>query len=176
MIFRVVFFILLIINFSSHAEIIENRKIITKSFDVWNVSCEDDEMLNYVRCRLFAEITEKTTFFVNPQSNNNKILIVSEDGYYDRRFFVKIDSNGLITSNNFVVNKYNMVNFNQKDINNIYNQLQNSMNMYLRFTIKDNTSVNGFKEITAKVSLVEFQKALAYFNKQINKYNFNINR
>ena len=47
--------------------------------------------------------------------------------------------------------------------------------MYLRFTIKDNTSVNGFREITAKLSLTEFQKALIYFNKQINKYNFNVN-
>ena len=164
------------INFGARAEIIENRKIVNKNFGIWNVSCEDDEMLNYIRCRLFAEITEKTTLFVNPQSNNNKILIVSEDGYYDRRFFIKIDGNGLITSNNFAINKYNLVSFNQKDINKIYDQIQNSMNMYLRFTIKDNTSVNGFREITAKVSLVEFQRALAYFNKQINKYNFNINR
>lgn len=175
MIFRIIFLILLIINFSSKAEIIENRKIINKSFDVWNVSCEDDEMLNYVRCRLFAEITEKTTFFVNPQSNNNKILIVSEDGYYDRRFFIKIDDNGLITSNDFTVNKYNIVNFSPKDIKNMYNQLQKGITMYLRFTIKDNTSVNGFREITAKLSLTEFQKALIYFNKQVNKYNFNIN-
>ena len=98
---KIIFFVILTISFGSKAEIIENRRIINKSFDVWNVSCEDDEMLNYVRCRLFAEITEKTTFFVSPQSNNNKILIVSEDGYYDRRFFIKIDDNGLITSNNF---------------------------------------------------------------------------
>lgn len=159
------------INSAFSTEIIENKKIINKNFDVWNVSCEEDEMLKYVRCRMFAEITENTTFFVNPQSNDNKILIVSKDGYYDRKFFVKIDTNGLITSNNFIVNKYNLVNFNPKDIKNIYNQLHNGVFMYLRFTIKDNMSANGFKEITAKVSLAEFHKALAYFNKQINKYN-----
>ncbi|MBO4956245.1 MAG: hypothetical protein J6C50_00175 [Rickettsiales bacterium] len=157
------------------AEIIENEKIFNKTFDIWNISCEDDEMLNDIRCRLFVEITAHTTLFINPQSNENKILLISNDGYYDRKFFIKIDNNKLIESQIFANNKYGIVNFSQNDINTIYSQLMKGQNFYIRFTIKDNSSANGFKEITAKFPLAEFQKALVYFNKQINKYNFTIN-
>ncbi|MBR2140786.1 MAG: hypothetical protein IJ853_00310 [Rickettsiales bacterium] len=170
-------FLLLLILFATtaKAEIIENKKIINKSFDIWNISCEDDEMLNDIRCRLFVEITEKTTLFINPLSNDNKILIVSADGYYDRKFYIKIDNNKLIESQVFSNNKYNMVNFAQADINSIYSQLQRGQHFYIRFTIRDNSSANGFKEITAKFPLAEFQKSLIYFNKQVNKYNFTNN-
>ena len=165
-----IFFILFI--HQTKAEIIENKKIINKNFDIWNVSCEDDEMLNDIRCRLFVEITEKTTLFINPQSNENKILLVSNDGYYDKKFYVKVDNNKLIESQVFNTSKYNIVNFTQANINSIYSQLQKGQYFYIRFTIKDNSSVNGFKEITAKFPLAEFQRALVYFNKQVNKYNF----
>lgn len=160
---------------SINAEIIENREIINKKFDIWTVSCEDDEMLNYIRCRLFVEITDGTTLFVNPQSTQNPILLVSNDAYFDRRFFIKIDNNKLITSNDFINNKYGIASFNSADLKTIYNQINTGNFIYIRFTIRDNSSVNGFKEITAKISLAEFQKALIYFNKQVNKYNFNIN-
>lgn len=176
MLFRIFFTIFLCLgSISANAEIIENRRVIGKEFDVWNVSCEDDEMLNYIRCRLFVEITEGTTLFVNPQSETNPILLVSNDGFFDRRFFVKIDSNKLVTSSTFTNNKYGIVDFNIADLKNIYNKIQTGNFIYVRFTIKDNSSVNGFKEITAKISLTEFQRALVYFNKQINKYNFTIN-
>ena len=159
----------------ANAEIIENREIINKKFDIWTVSCEDDEMLNYIRCRLFVEITDGTTLFVNPQSTQNPILLVSNDAYFDRRFFIKIDNNKLITSNDFINNKYGIASFNSADLKTIYNQINTGNFIYIRFTIRDNSSVNGFKEITAKISLAEFQKALIYFNKQVNKYNFNLN-
>ena len=160
---------------SINAEIIENREIINKKFDIWTVSCEDDEMLNYIRCRLFVEITDGTTLFVNPQSTQNPILLVSNDAYFDRRFFIKIDNNKLITSNDFINNKYGIASFNSADLKTIYNQINTGNFIYIRFTIRDNSSVNGFKEITAKISLAEFQKELIYFNKQVNKYNFNLN-
>ena len=171
------FFILIMIIFISQAnsEIIENKQVFNKKFDIWNISCEEDEMFNNIRCRMFVEITEKTTLFINPESNENKILLISEDGYYDTKFFIKIDNNKLITSQNYTNNKYNIVNFNKNDVDAIYSQLKNGQNFYMRFTIKDNLSLNGFKEITAKFSLVEFQKALAYYNKQVNKYNLTIN-
>ena len=172
------FYILLVFLFccaSIKAEIIENREVTNKKFDVWSVSCEDDEMLNYIRCRLFVEITEGTTLFVNPQSTENPILLVSNDAYFDRRFFIKIDSNKLITSNDFINNKYGIASFKSNDLKTIYDQIHTGNYIYIRFTIRDNSSVNGFKEITAKISLAEFQKALIYFNKQINKYNFNLN-
>lgn len=168
------FFIVFNINYTK-AEIIENKKIINKSFDIWHVSCEDDEMLNSIRCRLFVEITAGTVLFINPYSNENPILLVSEDAYYDRKIFVKIDNNKIITSQPALNNKYSMIVFSQNDLKTIYNQIRTGKIFYIRFTIKDTTSPNGFKEITAKFSLAEFQKALVYHNNQINKYNFTIN-
>ena len=103
-------FLLLLILFATtaKAEIIENKKIINKSFDIWNISCEDDEMLNDIRCRLFVEITEKTTLFINPLSNDNKILIVSADGYYDRKFYIKIEFL-FITFKTFKIYYYSLI-------------------------------------------------------------------
>ena len=88
-----IFIFLILFIHQAKAEIIENKKVFNKNFDIWNISCEDDEMLNDIRCRLFVEITEKTTLFINPQSNENKILLVSNDGYYGNKFFVKVDNN-----------------------------------------------------------------------------------
>jgi hypothetical protein len=174
---RLLFLIILVVAFWSNAtaEIIENRKIINRSYDVWRVSCEDDEMLSEISCRLFVEITQGTTFFVNPLSNENPILLVSEDAYYDRNVFVKIDNNKIITSQAAINNKYNIINFNLNDAKALYNQIKAGKEFFIRFTIKDTSSLNGYKEITAKFSLAEFQKALIYYNNQVNKYNFTIN-
>ena len=169
------FLFFLINNGKLKAEIIENKKIFNKAFDVWNVSCEEDEMLNEIGCRLFVEVTGGTIFFVNPLSNENPVLISSKDSYFDRRMYVKIDTNKLMISQPMANNKYNIVNFSQAELKTIANQIKGGKNLYLRFTIKDTTSPNGFKEITAKISLAEFQKALDYHNKQINKYSSNVN-
>lgn len=169
------FFLLFFIIFipCSNGEIINNKKIINKDVDIWRISCKEDEMLNDIECRLFLEITEGTTLFINPKTN--KILLVSTDGYYNKRFFVRVDNNKLIKSKPFINNKYNIVDFENSDTSEIFSQIMQGQKFYIRFTIKDNLSVNGFKEITAKFYLAEFQKALVYYNKQVNKYNFTIN-
>lgn len=175
---KITFFLALIILLnldSAKAEIIENKKVLNKSFDVWNVSCEDDEMLNDINCRLFVEITGGTVFFVNPLSIENPVLVSSEDSFFNKKMYIKIDGNRLISSLPITGNRYSIVNFNQSDLKLISNQIKTGKYLYIRFTIKDITSPNGFKEITAKISLAEFQKALTYHNSQINKYNFTIN-
>lgn len=175
---KILFFLAIIILFnlnSAEAEIIENKKVLNKSFDLWNVSCEDDEMLNDIDCRLFVEVTGGTVFFVNPLSNENPILISSEDSFYNKKMYIKVDNNKLISSLPIIGNRYNIVGFNQNDLKTIFNQIKSGKYLYVRFTIKDITSPNGFKEITAKISLAEFQKALIYHNNLVNKYNFTIN-
>ncbi len=175
---KILFFLAMIILFninSTKAEIIENKKVLNKSFDLWNVSCEDDEMLNDINCRLFVEVTGGTIFFVNPLSNENPVLISSEDSFYNKKMYIKIDNNKLISSLPIIGNRYNIVGFSQNDLKTISNQIKSGKYLYIRFTIKDITSPNGFKEITAKISLAEFQKALIYHNNLVNKYNFTIN-
>lgn len=154
---------------SSWAEIIDSKKIINKDFDVWRVSCEEDEMLGKMRCRLFVEVTSDTTFFVIP-NENNKILIISKDGYYGKSVFIKVDNNKLLASKSLSDLKYGAVEFSKTDLDLIFKQMQTGKFVYLRFYIKDKVSVNGYKEMTVKFSLNEFKNALDYYNKQIKKY------
>lgn len=154
---------------SSWAEIIDSKKIINKDFDVWRVSCEEDEMLGKMRCRLFVEVTGDTTFFVIP-NENNKILIISKDGYYGKSVFVKVDNNKILASKSLSDLKYGAVEFSKTDLDLIFKQMQTGKFVYLRFYIKDKVSVNGYKEMTVKFSLNEFKNALDYYNKQIKKY------
>lgn len=164
--------LLLVVTFSSlssWAEIIDSKKIINKDFDVWRVSCEEDEMLGKMRCRLFVEVTGDTTFFVIP-NENNKILIISKDGYYGKSVFIKVDNNKLLVSKSLSDLKYGAVEFSKTDLDLIFKQMQTGKFVYLRFYIKDKVSVNGYKEMTVKFSLNEFKNALDYYNKQIKKY------
>ena len=168
-------FCLILLNLSnfSFGEIIDNRKLENKKFDVWSVSCEDDEMLSEIRCRLFVEITNGTTIFVNPYSKGNKLLFVSHDSHYGTKAYVKVDENQLVSSEIFSQNKYNFIKFSQNIIDDLYNKLQTGKVFYMRFTIRDTLSPNGFKEITVKISLDKFINALSYFVKQRGKYDNN---
>lgn len=165
-------FLYLFIFFNSHiyAEIIDNKKITNKDFDVWRVSCEEDEMLGKIRCKLFVEMSNNTTFFVSPKGVN-KILVVSKNIYYDKGIFLKVDNHSLIESKPFSDVKYGVVEFNKSDIELIFKQMQTGKYVYIRYYIKDKSSVDGFREITLKFSLNDFKEALDYYNKQINKYN-----
>jgi hypothetical protein len=157
------------------ALIIENKKVVNREFDIWRVSCQDDEMLSEISCRLFVEVTDGTTLFVNPHSSDNPILLTSKDGYHESKYFIKLDKNELITSRPLAGSRYGIVNFSPEDLQSIYRQIKEGQNFYIRFTIRDITSPNGYKEITAKFSLAEFHRALNYFENQVNKYNLNIN-
>jgi hypothetical protein len=44
---------------------------------------------------------------------------------------------------------------------------------YMRFAIGDSSLPEGFREITIKFSLGEFQKAFTYYTEQLNKYYIN---
>ena len=168
-------FCFIFLNFfnTSFGEIIDNKKIESKKFDVWSVSCEDDEMLSDIKCRLFVEITNGTTLFVNPYSKENKLLFVSNDSHYGTKAYIKIDDDRLVASEIFSQNKYNFIKFNQNILNDFYNKLQTGKVFYMRFTIRDTLSPNGFKEITVKISLDKFINALSYFVKQRGKYDNN---
>jgi hypothetical protein len=156
------------------AEIIDNKKIIDKKFDVWSVSCENDEMFYKVKCRMFVEITSGTTMFVNPNSVSNKLLFISSDVYFDTKAYVKIDDGKLYESDLIIQNKYNFIKFSAQSIRDLYDEIRVGEYFFIRYTVKDRISATGFKEITAKISLAEFQKAFVFFLNQRNKYdNFN---
>jgi hypothetical protein len=147
--------------------------MINKKFGVWNVSCEDDEMFYGIKCRMFVEITSGTTMFVNPNSVNNKVLFVSTDAYFDTKAYVKVDNGKLYESDIIVQNKYNFIKFSAQSIKDLYDSVRTGEYFFIRFTVKDRISAAGYKEITAKISLAEFQKAFVFLLNQRNKYDIN---
>jgi hypothetical protein len=155
------------------AEIIDNERVINKKFDVWNVSCEDDEMFYKIRCRMFVEITSGTTMFINPNSVSDKVLFVSKDAYLETKSYVKVDNGKLYDSDLVTQNKYNFIKFPAQSVKELYDGMRTGEYFFIRFTVKDNISATGYKEITAKISLAEFQKAFVFFLNQRNKYDIN---
>lgn len=165
-IFILFIFFIKIIN----SEIIDNKKITTKKFDNWIVSCENDEMFNKIKCQMFVEITDGTTIFVNPNSKENKLLFISKDIYPDTNIYIKIDDNKLYESEITTQNKYNFIKFKQEYLNEMYTQIRTGKILFVRITIRDKLDSNGFKEITVKIPLAEFQKAFVFLLEQRNKY------
>jgi hypothetical protein len=153
-------------------DVIANKKVTNKDFGVWNVSCEEDEMFGSIRCVLFVEITEKTVIFVNPY-NKIPVLMISKDSYPGRNIFIKVDNNKLIVSKPTVDGRYGIISFGDRDTRNMLDQVKSGSNFYIRFAMRKSTFPEGFKEITVKFSLSEFQRAFTYYVEQVNKYMVN---
>lgn len=156
---------------TSSAEVISNKQIVNKNFDIWTVSCEDDEMLGNIKCRLFVEIDDFTTLFINP-NGKNKILLFSKSLYYGKSVFIKTDNNKMFVSEPVSDGKYGNVIFKKEDIEELYSQMQKSDFLYIRFSVKDNKFIDGFREVTVKFPLAELKETITYYNKQVSKYNY----
>ncbi|MDR2777430.1 MAG: hypothetical protein LBB24_01515 [Rickettsiales bacterium] len=171
LVYRNFFLITLVLLFGGVArgDVIANKNITNRDFGIWNVSCEEDEMFENVRCIIFVEITEETTIFVNPY-NVTPVLVISKDSYPGKAVFVRIDNNKLIASKPTQDGKYGIVSFEAKETKNMFEQIQSGNYFYIRFAMKKSTFPEGFREITVKFPLSEFRKAFTYYEKQVNKY------
>ena len=167
-------FFVILINNSFSSEIIDNIKEEKKEFKDWNVSCQEDIMLNKIKCRLYSNFY-KNTSSIYIQPNNiiaNQAVILIPNALLNSTVSIKIDKNNIIESD-IIDNssQYGIIPFSPKIQKKIFNQIQNGDILYIRFFIKDLKSKNGKKEITNKISLMEFQKALLYYETQMNKFN-----
>jgi hypothetical protein len=108
--------------------------------------------------------------FVNPNSTNNKVMFISSDAFYDTKAYVRVDNGKIHESDIIVQNKYNFIKFQFSAIKEIYDSMRIGEQFFIRFTIKDKMSATGFREITSKISLGDFQKAFTFFLNQRNKY------
>jgi hypothetical protein len=160
---------------AGECDVIANRKVVNRDFGIWNVSCEEDEMFENIRCIMFVEITEKTIVFVNPY-NKIPVLIVSRDSYPNRNIFVKVDNNKLLVSGSTADEKYGIVSFSDRDAMAMFNQISSGNNFYMRFAMRKSSFPEGFKEITVKFPLSEFKRAFTYYEEQVSKYPVNNSR
>ncbi len=151
----------------ARAEIIENQTITNEEFGPWVVSCREDVMLSTMECKFFTQITDNTVLFINPDKKNNEIVIISNDMVPGSKMMLKIDKFRPILSNiKDGKNIYNVVNLEPADKFNLFNQIRSGTTLYTRLTISDQGAPLGRKEITAKLSLTDFSKALVYYESQ----------
>jgi hypothetical protein len=155
-------------NFAK-AEVIDSQKIVNKEFGPWIVSCKEDVMLGKSNCKLFAEVVEGTTLFVNPNNNDNKIILISKDIMEGSRVIFRIDRNDLIGSGIVESNAYNIINIGTDRKREIFEQLKVGNVFYVRFSVKDDSNNTGSRQVTARLDLADFVKALDHYNTMMTK-------
>jgi len=161
---------LLNLNFAS-AEIINNTLKTTKTFDVWNVICEEDVMMDKVECKIAAKFYEKNaTIYVQPYNKiANQVVtiipIVLEGSFVK----IRIDKNAIIWSDNISKKDFGVIPFSSERQKMLLEQMKQAKNMFIRFTIYDKDLVNKNKELTEKISLSQFNKMLSYYDFKMNK-------
>lgn len=157
-------FVFIFLSNAAKAEIIENQKIISKEFGSWVVSCREDAMLAKSNCKFFTEIVEGTTLFINPSNLDNKIILISKEILEGSKVVFRIDRNNLINSRIVRKNTYNLIDIDVDSKKEIFEQLRLGKTLYIRFSVKDSSSNTGSKQITARLDLADFVKALSYYN------------
>ena len=162
------FLLIFYTNFAT-AEIIENQKVVNKEFGSWVVSCKEDIMLDDNTCKFFTEIIEGTVLFVNPNNANNKLVLISREILDNTQAIFRVDKNELIESELTKKNAYNIVDINLDNKIKLLEQMKSGNVFYIRMNIKDSSSDIGSKQITAKLNLADFTKALIYYDSMAKK-------
>ncbi len=161
--FLLLFLFIFIVN-TAPAEIIDNQKVVNKEFGSWTVSCREDLMLGENNCKLFANVLDGTVIFVNPNNNVNKIVTISKEISEGSNIMFRVDKNELFESDTARNNEYSIVEMDVEDKVKLLEQLKTGNNLYVRLNIKDESSDNGTKQITARFNLADFSKAIIYYN------------
>jgi hypothetical protein len=172
---RKVFFIVFCFLFSSNLfamELIENMSKEEKKFGDWTVSCEEDEMMGKINCKIFSAFFNEDSY-VYIQPNNrvaNQVVIIIPVAKEGGMLKFRVDRNDIIPSDSIVKNdEYGIVPFSPSKQRQMLEQIEKGQNLYIRFTISEPQSASGEKEITAKISLAEFPKLLVYYDMKIGE-------
>ncbi len=170
---RKIFCIILYFVFSSNlfaAELIDNISKDEKKFGDWTISCEEDEMMEKIDCKIFSTFfNENSSIYIQPNNKvANQVVIIIPSAKEGSTLKFKIDKNELISSDTIVKNdEYGIIPFSPSKQKMMLNQIKNGQIIYIRFTVNDPQAVNREKEITAKISLAEFPKLLIYYDTKV---------
>lgn len=167
------FYIILYFLFSSNlfaAELIDNISKEEKKFGDWTVTCDEDEMMEKIECKIFSTFfNENSSIYIQPNNKvANQVVIIAPLAKEGSILKFKVDKNDLISSDTIVKSdEYGIIPFSPSKQKTMLNQIKNGQIAYIRFTVNDPQAVNGEKEITAKISLAEFPKLLIYYDTKV---------
>ncbi len=157
------FFLLALDKKIAIAEIIEPRNE-EKSFGDWKVFCEIDDMMSTSHCKIASKFYDNSSVISLQPTNHfaNQFFIIIPKIKLGSFAKIRVDKNDLILSKNITNKDFGLLNIDNSEKNNLFNQMKSGEYLFLRFNINDSE-----KEITVKLSLQDFIKALSYYNNKV---------
>jgi hypothetical protein len=163
LILMTMFFLLAFDKKIAIAEIIEPRNE-EKSFGDWKVFCEIDDMMSTSHCKIASKFYDNSSVISLQPTNHfaNQFFIIIPKIKLGSFAKIRVDKNDLILSKNITNKDFGLLNIDNSEKNNLFNQMKSGEYLFLRFNINDSE-----KEITVKLSLQDFIKALSYYNNKV---------
>ena len=164
--FVIIFFIIfniLIFKNIAQAEIIELRNE-EKTFGDWKVYCEIDDMMSSAHCKIASRFYDNSSVISLQPTNHfaNEFFIIIPKIKIGTFAKIRVDKNDLILSQNASQKEFGLVPISAQQKNTLYSQMKNGEYLFLRFNVN-----NSEKEITVKLNLKDFIKALEYYSSKV---------
>ncbi len=163
----------------SHAEIIDNVIKEIKTFDEWKVACDNDTMMEKIDCKISARFYNNTSsIYVQPENKySNQVVFIIPQAIPASTVKIRVGTNTIIESQEIKKEDFGVVPFLNQDRKTLLDQMKDEEEyLYIRFTIKDETSTDGIKYITERIAMSKFKKMLDYYDSQSNLYSERIHR
>jgi hypothetical protein len=159
------FLLLLQSTITAKAEIIDLRNE-EKTFGDWTVFCEIDDMMNIAHCKIASKFYENTAVItIQPTSKfSNQFFVIIPQIKIGNFVTMRIDQNEVILSRTVQKEDFGLIPFLEEEKNSAFSQMKSGKFLFLRFN-----SIKSEKEITAKLNLEDFRRALAYYNNKTSQ-------
>jgi len=153
----------MLFSLNSRAEIIENRNEET-NFGDWKLYCEIDDMMSLSHCKIASKFYDNSSVISlqpTPKFANEFFIIIPKIkiGSFAK---IRVDQNDLVLSGNVSKQDFGMLPIEQTQKNILFNQMKKGDNLFLRFNVADSE-----KEITIRLKLNDFNKALNQYNNKV---------
>lgn len=145
------------------AEMIEIEKNVEK-FGDWKVYCETDIMMDVSHCKIASKFFDDSSVItLEPTAKFfNQIFIVIPQARNGSFVKIRIDQNDLILSDNIKAKNFGLVRLDDTKKNYLYSQMKEGDFLFFRFKVRSSD-----KEVTTKMNLKNFRKALDYYNSRV---------
>ncbi len=149
----------------ANAEIIDIKQE-ENEFGDWKVFCETDLMMAISHCKIASKFYQNTAVItIEPAIRFlNQLHIVIPQIRPGTFLKIRVDQGNLILSNNISTKDFGLIPLDEKQKVALYNQMKSGDFLYLRFNVRDSD-----KEITARISLKDFRKALDHYRSKASK-------
>jgi len=149
------------------AEIVDNVQKDRKDFGDWTVVCEEDVMMDKVSCEMFSTFYDGlASIYVQPNNKTaNQVVIIIPNAVTSKGVKFRIGKNPTIAAKPIPKPlPYYVIPFSPPQQKLMLEQMKNGSDIFVRFAVADTKNAKNTKDITVKISLAEFQKALSYYN------------